>query len=351
MSWYDTHEQQNTHILWSKVRYMRNVASLPFFPLGKDNSNKLEKFSTKLANLMKVNGFHDHNLPKGICAEALSLAEKQFIDYSFAMYDDSRSLYFNEPCSLTIYSGGDFHINVQALLSGMSLCEAHKIAAEAEELCDREFNFAYSDKLGYLASDIALCGSGLELSLCLYLPAARHGTRYSDMQREVAAHGATLSPFLAKYDNAGDLYVLSYLCPHSFDEKKSISDISLLVNRLIESEISLERMLFSNKCTIICDRAWRSLGLLSAAKSIGEDELLSLASRIRLALVLDITRADAPPCSVSLLNTLVCEGLNSSVASMSGTDCTSLDDCRAYRAIHVKNHLLPLCSQIISEAI
>ena len=351
MSWYDTNEQQNAHVLWSKVRYMRNIAALPFFPLPKEKSAKFEKISKKLHDVMGANGFHEHPLPAGICPEALSLAEKQFVDYSFAVCGGERSLYFNEPCNLTIYSGGDFHLNVQALLSGLSLCEAHKIACEAEEMLDREFDFAYSDKLGYLASDVALCGSCLELSLCLYLPAAKHGTRYADMQREAAAYGATISPFLAKYDNAGDLYVLSYLCPRSLDEKKAILDISMLVNLLIDGEIHLERALFGSKSAMVSDRAWRALGLLATAKSIDEDELLSLLSRIRLSLALDSARIDAPPSSISLLNTLLCEGLSGSVASISGTDCRSLDDCRAYRAIQAKNHILPLCSQLISEAI
>ena len=351
MSWYDTNEHQSAHILWSKVRFMRNIESIPFFPLCKEQPGKFEKISKKLADLMSANGFHEHQLTRGVCAEALSLAEKQFVDYSFAAAEGERSLYFNEPCSLTVYSGGDFHLNIQALLSGMALGEAHKIAAEAEEMLDRELNFAYTDKLGYLASDITRCGSGLELSLCLYLPAARQGTKYADMQREAAAFGAALSPFLAKYDNAGDLYLLSYVCPRGVDEKKSISDLSLLVSRLVESEARLERMLFGSKSTTICDRAWRALGILATAKGIDEDELLLLISRIRLSLALDNARADAPPCAFLLLNTLLCEGLAGSVSSVAGADCRTTEDCRAYRAIHVKNHILPLCSQLIAAAV
>ena len=136
-----------------------------------------------------------------------------------------------------------------------------------------------------------------------------------------------------------------------FKTEKSISDISLLATRLVEGEMRLERALFGSKNAIVCDRAWRALGLLATVKSIDEDELLSLLSRIRLSLALDSARIDAPPSSISLLNTLLCEGLSGSVASVAGTDCRSLDDCRAYRAIQAKNHILPLCSQLISEAI
>ncbi len=300
---------------------------------------------------MVANGFHEQQIPQGACAEVCSLAERQFTDYSFVTAGDGRRLYFNEPCNLTIFSGGEFHLNIQALLSGMALCEAHKIASEAEELLDREFDFAYSDKHCYLASDISLCGSCLEISVCLFLPAARHGARYGDMQREAAAYGATLSPFLAKYDNAGDLYVLSYIPSPALDEKKAISDFSLLINSLIESEINCERIVFANKSTIICDRAWRALGTLATARMIDEDELLSLISRIRLSLALPNCRDGAPQCQISLLNTLTCEGLNGSVAASVGANCHSLDDCRAGRAIEARKYITPLLSQFIGSAI
>ena len=351
MSWYNSQEQQNAHILWSKVRYARNIAALPFLPFADHSADKLDRFSKKLSEIMKVNGFHEHPLQKGACAEALSLAEKQFIDYSFATTTEARSLFFNEPCNLTIFSGGEFHLNIQSLLSGMALSEAHKIASEAEEMLDEELEFAYSDKLGYLASDISLCGSGLELSVCLYLPAARHGSRYGDMKRKVALHGADLSPFLAKYDNAGDLYVLSYIPSPTIDEKKAISNFSWLINDLVNSEISCERIIFANKSTIISDRAWRAFGTLSFATMIDEEELLSLISRIRLSLALDATRADSPPCSLQALNTLTSEGLNGSIALAAGEDCASLDDCRAHRSLEVKKYILPLFASFGASAV
>lgn len=351
MFWYNTEDAKNPHVLWSKVRYMRNIASLPFNARDKELTSDHGTFSSRLSELMEANGFHSHQMTSSSCAEMYSLAEKQLIDYSFAIDNGERCLYFNEPCNLTIFSGGEFHLNIQALLSGLSLGEAHKIASEAEELLDREFSFAYSDKLGYLTSDIALCGSALELSVCLFLPAARHGARYGDMQREAAAYGATLSPFLAKYDNAGDLYVLSYIPSLALDEKKAISDFSALINLLVSSEISCEGIVFSNKSTIISDRAWRALGTLATARMIDEDELLSLISRIRLAIALPACRDGAPKCPISLLNTLTCEGLNGAVAASLGSSCHSLDDCRVGRADGARKYILPLISQLIGAAI
>ena len=272
MSWYDTQDNQNIHILWSKVRYTRNLAELRFGFSG-DGKNH-EKFSQRLAEIMSRNGFHEEHIQKGFSPEVCALDEKQCIDQSFATSSHDRALYFNEPCSLTIYSGGDFHLNIQALLSGAALYEAYKIASEAEELLDGEFEFAYSDSLGYLASDISRCGSGIELSCALFLPTARHGARLGELMREAIAYGAMLEPFLAKYDNAGDIYILSYVPERTVNEKKAILDFSNLVNRLVEGECVSERIIFSNKSTIICDKAWRALGALSSARSVDEEELL-----------------------------------------------------------------------------
>lgn len=347
MAWYTT-DQQHSHVMWSKVRYTRNIASLPF---GSREENKTAKFRQQLSEIMEQNGFHEDVLPSKICPDVLSLAEKQFVDHSFALAGGDRALYFNEPCSLTIYSGGDHHLNIQALLAGTALYEAYKIASEAEEMLDREFEFAYSDKLGYLAADPQICGSGIELSCALYLPTARHGVRFGEMARRAQAHAASLSPFLAKYDNAGDIYILSYIPCRVISEKKAILDFAELITKIIDDERINERIIFANKSTIICDRAWRALGTLASARSIDEEELFSLLSRIRLSLCLEEAQSDAPKLPLSLLSKLLAEGLSGSVVSIAGEECQSHDDCRIARAKNIKRHLIPICNEMIKTAI
>ena len=333
MSWYNSNESTNPHILWSRVRYMRSLSALPFSRSQSDETEReYEARDEELERIMNANGFHKHMLSKSGDVDALSLLEKQFVNAAFARSDAERALYFNEPCSLAIFTGAECYVTIQALLGGAALFEAHKIASEAEEMLDREFSFAYSDKLGYLCSDIALCGSGIELSCALYLPSARHGSRSQEIRNLTDAFGASISPFFSRYDNAGDIYVVTYRPPFACNELDEVTAFSRFIDRLVEKERVQARIIFASKSTLIIDKAYRALGTLASARMIDEEEMASLLSRIRLALCLDDTNHDAPINDVSFINTLFSESLNASVISGAGGVCSSFDECRALRA-------------------
>ena len=349
MSWYNTVELTDPHILWSRVRYLRALATLPFDRATLSESSaayrEYEKADAKLEKIMSDNGFHKEIVPPGYCAEACALAEKQFVSFRFALAGEWRAVYFNDPCSLTIFTGGESYITLQALTGGGSLPEAYKIASEAEELLDSKLEFAYSDKFGYLSSDISKCGSGVEFSSALYLPSLRHGTRLQEIKRKAESFGAVFSPFMSRYDNAGDIYVIEYRPAFRSDENHAVAIFSELIAAIIDDERRNERIIFSNKSTIIIDRAYRALGTLAYAKMIDEEEMLSLLSRIRLALSLEETKKNAPQISIALINSLVAEGLNNSVLSRDGCICESLDDCRAERASFLNRRLTMLGSE------
>lgn len=348
MSWYNTNESSNTHILWSRVRYSRDLAALPFKrdvgTQSRDTSERYAKTDSELNELMINNGFHEEILPTGLCAEACALAEKQFVSFAFVQADRSRAVYFNEPCSLTIFTGGESYMTVQALLAGSSLVEARKIASEAEEMLDREFEFAYSDKLGYLSSDISKCGSGVEFSVSLFLPSLRHGTRLQEFRCDAEAFGASFSPFMSKYENAGDIYIVSYRPSFLSDEEFTVRSFASFIESLVENEKKSERIIFANKSTLIVDRAWRAFGALAYAKSLDEDEMLSLLSRIRISLCLEQTKNYAPPCDLQSLNLLLAEGLNNSVISGASGGCANSEECKTVRAKYVNSCMLSLCN-------
>lgn len=342
MSWYNSNESTNPYILWSRIRYTRSLAALPFSRRQDDATfiREYEKQDERLEKIMTENGFHKQELSSCGDIDTTALVEKQFADAAFARSNNGCALYFNEPCSLAIYTRSDCYITVQALLGGAAFSEAHKIASEAEELLDREFSFAFSDKLGYLYSDIALCGSGIEISCALYLPSARHGSRSQEIRNDISAFGATISPFFSRYDNAGDIYVISYRPPFGSRENEEVDAFSRFVDRIVEKEKVQSRIIFAAKSTLIIDKAYRALGTLASARMIDEEEMASLLSRIRLALCLDDLKKDAPISDISFINTLFSESLNASVISNAGGVCASFDECRALRAKYLNRHCI-----------
>ena len=327
MSWFNAEGKCPHHVIRSQTRYVRNPAGAPF--QKRSAPKPTDQFFDKAEALLLKNGFRKENLPTGSLPEVAAFAEKGFIDRDFLNCVGRRALFFNEPCNLAVALGGGDLINVRSLLAGNAIAETRNIAAGAEELLDRELEFAYSETLGYISHSPELCGSGVEFSSLLYLPSLRMNKSSEALRYQCALIGARLFPLMS--DPSGDLYTLSH-SPAPFSSELSAAQLfGALVTKIAEDEARAVRIIFSERDKIIIDQAWRAYGILTNAKLISEGEMLSLSSSIRIALSACDNASLLPPVSVTKLNLLLAEGLSSSVISVR-RECKSDVDCDLARA-------------------
>ncbi len=331
MSWYTTEGTDSLHVIRSETKYIRNLTSLPFSP--KIDAKQLSDLSEKAEKILNANGFKKERINQSPTS-IMSYAEKGFLDVDLcngARESASFSLYFNEPCSLAVTVGGKDHFTVRSLLSGRAVSETRSIAIEAEELFDRQFEFAYSPHFGYLSPSLMRCGSGEFFSALLFLPAAARLGEIDKLSLICMRFGASLTPAFNHPGNSGDMYFLSF-SPHFLSDGASCArGFDALITSIIEKEKLYEGIIFEEKRKIIIDGAHRAMGALLFAKRIGEDEMLSHLSSIRLCVADPTDKNDAPQISLSTLNLLLAEGLNSSVSSSFPTilNCEELEERRA----------------------
>ena len=326
MSWYDTEGHEPIYTLFSQTRYARNLTSLPF--IGKLDGKSWTSFTSGADTLLAKNGFRKENCDSDPI-HLSSLAEKGFVDRDFIDSQNPRALYFNEPCSLAVSLGGRDHINIRSLVSG-KISESRNIASGAEELFDKNFEFAYTEKLGYVSALPHLCGSGIEFSALLYLPSLRINDRREVLQQKINQHGATLSSAFIYPNCRHDLYFLT-LSPSPYCEECAAAEsFDALIENIVEEERAQDRIIFAERSKIIIEDSHRALGILLFAKRLSACEMLSFSSDIRFALALG--EGDLPPISPITLNTFLGKGLDFSVlANIKGEcrDSDTLDECRA----------------------
>ncbi len=327
MSWYNTEGNCPYNVIFSKTRYNRNISGIPF--PHRAGEKLLESYLAKIDSVLSKNGFRKEALSRDLTAELYSLLEKGFVDADFISDEGARAVYFNEPCSLAVSVGGNDLINICSLLSGRALTETKNIASGAEELLDREFEFAYSDHAGYISSIPSRCGSCAEFSAALYLPALSQNGGIEKYRRLCLGSSSRLEPMFIFPE--GDLFTLSYSPSHRQDESDAVAGFDALVGKIIEAERERERIIFAEKSRIIIDRAWKAYGSLLYARMISEKELLSLWSDIRFALSVTEAQDKLPPIGVKELNLILGEGLNASVIAKRGA-CASLEECERARA-------------------
>lgn len=314
------------YVLFSKVRYIRNLAKHNFSHLL--DHKRAQEAAGKLDSILTANGFRGESTVSGVNPAILSLAERQLVERDFVYSDRPRSLYLNDPCNLVIAIGGEQLISISSVVAGLSVIEAKNMASEAEERIDREMTFAYSERIGYLSPDCSDCGSGIRFSAALYLPSLRIRGAES-LNSALLPLGMTLAPMFAH--NCGDLYTVSYTPHFLADEDAASVFFSDTVAALADKEKIELGIIFEGKGKIIYGEARRALGALLYCESMTEGEMLTHISAIRLCHCISADAHAALP-SVADLNFLCAEGLNASVTATSKELCSSMEDCERIRA-------------------
>lgn len=335
MSWFNNSGPCQNYVLYSKVRYTRNIAKQSF-PHILDRKREEESIA-KLDALLISNGFRGETTVNGVTPAILSLAERQLIERDFVYSERRRALYLNDPCNLMIAIGGEDLISISSVMPGLSVIEAKNMASEAEDMIDGEIAFAYSDQIGYLSQAPSKCGSCLVLSATLFLPSLKETCSLEQLKSSLRHIGIDLSPTFIH--NCVDLYTLSYSPHYLSDEDAATVKFSDTVSAIVEKEKSDLGMIYSGKGKIIYANARRALGSLLFCESMCEEEMLTALSTIRLCHCIgdDTKTADLP--SVSEINFLSAEGLNASVIATSKETASSMDDCDRMRAELFKRYI------------
>ena len=326
MSWFITEGQNPQITIWSTTEYIRNLASMPFRRADSESEHML---FAKADSILTKNGFRKQELPDGLSSEIMSLEEKQLINHSFAMITKRRALYLNEPCNLSISLGDTNFLVIRSILGGLSIEESRKIAAEAEEMLDDCFDFAYSQKFGYLSPNISSCGSGCIFSAALFLPAMTESDEINALTEECLSRGISLSPMFL-HNDCSKIYKLSYKPSHTKNETQEAEFFKSALQKIATYESKMINIIFSEKRKLIEDGAWRAFGNLSFARLLSESELLIAVSDIRLALML--CENGLPPIGIPTLNKLLSQCLNASVSASTDPPCDSLENCNFARA-------------------
>ena len=326
MSWFTTEGKHPHHVIFSKTTFVRNLSGMPFTKKMGDKS--IDSFFKKADALLSKNGFRSDILSESDPIYPLSLAEKGFIDNGMLTSSPRRAVYFNEPCSLSVSLGGRDLISISSLVSGLAMTETRNIAISAEELLDREFEFAYNEQTGYLSATPSLCGSGAMFSAMLFLPALVSQGEISDLRRSCAELGASLEP--AFIHRGGNLYFISHTPSHLCNETHAAEGFSALIEAIIDRETTLEGIIAEGNGRIIVDRAWRAYGQMLYARLLDESDLLTLSSALRFSLAATEGKAKLPPVTVKELNLILGECLNASITATSG--CNSDEEIATSRA-------------------
>lgn len=287
MAWYNTIGNSSDTVISSRVRLARNINGYPFASrLDVARANELiEKVSAPL----EASGFQKIDFSELSPIMTTSYVEKHFVSPEFATREAPRALFLQESGGIAVMVCEEDHLRIQSILPGLSLEEAYKNAARTEKRLDEDFDFAYSERLGYLTHCPSNLGTGMRASVMMFLPALTQGGYMNSLAAQLSKIGLTVRGLFGEGSgSAGCMYQISNQITLGISEEDTIKKLNEAIRQIIVSEQKARKAITGDALDRLTDRVMRSEGTLKYAHMLSSGEFIKLFADIRFGISLGI---------------------------------------------------------------
>lgn len=281
---------QNNILLGWLMTISRNLGNFKFpGKLPKDKKKQILGLLSK--EIISNESLQD---PRLILAEAMKPMEKEFLmEHFLSTHPFTQS---QEGEAFIIDKSGKFlsTLNLQDHLTLWKIEDSEEIEnswnqfAKFEMSLNKNLNFAFSPRFGFLTADSGRSGTGLVVYAYLHLPALIYLNQLDEMIDKFAEEGIGHSGFQgAPNETIGDIVVFYNNFTLGLTEENIITSLRSLVTKLIFAEKSARKQLREQDNTLLKDKVSRAYAILLHSYQIDAIEALNAISLLKLGLDLD----------------------------------------------------------------
>ncbi|MBQ1210470.1 MAG: ATP--guanido phosphotransferase [Clostridia bacterium] len=311
-------------VVSTRISFARNIAGLPFPASMTDDQRALlietVAPSIEAENLARCR-WDDLSL-----WERQAMVERRLVNPIFGAGQTKRAVYASDDECLVVAVGGQDHLKLQALASGLALEEAYARLDALDTALDAALHFAFDSRLGYLTQSPSDLGTAMHASVYLHLPALQQSRFIYELGNTVSKLGLSLTSVYGEAGKSGcSLYQLSNRVTLGITEQAAISNLASFARQIVRQE-RLAREELRTQPTLE-DRVWRSYGLMKNARLLPLDECRTLWSNVRVGAAIEML----PDLSLATVDALLLAVGGATVMSIVGKklDQTELDKERA----------------------
>lgn len=288
MKWYEKAGNNGDVVLSTRIRLARNLVDYPFEPNLDEPSAK--EIIGKVKAVFDGNADYSFVDFKTIDAgEALSYCEKHLVSREFALKKTPHALISKEDDGIYIMICEEDHLRIQVILPGLDLSEAYRLICQVDDELDGKLNIAYSDSLGYLTHCPTNLGTAMRASVMMHLPAMTMNREMAALRNQLEKIGLTIRGMSGEGSEAeGYLYQISNQITLGKTEEEILSDLSAVIEHIIERERTLRSSLSGDVLLNLQDKASRAYGTMKYAMLMSSGEFIKLYSYVRLGVAMGI---------------------------------------------------------------
>lgn len=304
MAWYNTIGQSSDTVISSRVRLARNISGYPF--ASKLDAAGANEIIEKVSGTLESAGFRKIGFGDISPVMATSYVERHYVSPEFATKDSPHALLLQEAAGLAVMVCEEDHLRIQSILPGLALDEAYKNASRVEKRLDEDFDFAYSEQLGYLTHCPTNLGTGMRASVMMFLPALSMGGYMDSLAAQLSKIGLTVRGIFGEGSGAaGSMYQISNQITLGITEEETLKKLEDAISQISESERKARNAISGENLERLTDRILRAEGILKYAWRMSSQEFMKLFSDVRFGIALGIVK----DISYEQLGTLLVEAM------------------------------------------
>ncbi len=290
-------------VMSTRVRLARNLTGYRF-PLSFSENEALQVDQAVSSVLLDAGAELESNFSY-INIKELSdlnrqvLVEKHLISPKLAHSEVAGSVLLSDDEAFSVMINEEDHIRIQCLFPGLQLNEAYKNADAIDELLEKELPYAFDEQFGYLTSCPTNTGTGLRASVMMHLPALTMTKQMNRIVTAITRLGMVVRGIYGEGSEAlGNVYQVSNQTTLGKSEEDILVDLQSVTEQIIQKEREAREVLMRARPSALEDKLYRSLGVLTFARSISTEEAGRCLSDVRLGI--DLGLIDG--VDVSILN-------------------------------------------------
>ena len=333
--WFEVTGKPQGIVVSSRIRLARNIEG-HVFP-GKMQESEKQALLRELRQGLSGFDMSYTDLRQMNQNEKKALKERKLINSTIAGRNTSMGLYTSADESVSILLGGDDHLRFQCLLPGSALHKGWEIMDELDDRINEHFDYAFSEKYGYLTSFPTNMGTGLRASVDL--PLLSKERNFKRLMEEIGRMGISLKGVCGgdPSENYGNLYRLSNQKTLGQTEKEIIENVERFAMQLAGQERQAENEIVRTKRGDVEDEIYKSFGVLRYARKLSFKEGMMYLSQIRMGMANGLIHMKEPVN----IHSLMLQSQPASLMQYAGRSLTE-EESRIVRAQFIREHL-PEC--------
>lgn len=277
----------NANSVWlaSTFSLFRNIEKFKF-PMKLDVERQKQIISVISKGLMESKLL---DKPKTLNAEEVSPLQKEFLIEHFLTTESFQQAHSGEAfvldstgCFLATINLKD-HIHFQILDCKGELETTLNKLVQIETEIGNSLKYAFSPKYGFLTSEFQQCGTGLNASVFLQVPALVHTETIDDVLEKLVDDSLNVSGIQGNpTEIIGDIIVVQNNYTLGITEENIISSLRNFTTKLMLEENSAKTKIAHEHNAEIKDRVSRAYGILIHSYQIEAIEALNAISLLKL---------------------------------------------------------------------